>query len=570
MVVCLAPTIFSMVTAATIDAKHAAASLEAGVRGRVDMRCKGYPEIWVDGHPRPLKLKRGLALLVYLSELARKVARTQLAETLWPDAPPETARARLRRLCHEVNGVLGLDLLLGDADALWLDGMGEGAMSDVARVRQGAQQWLATPPGARARESLEDLLTSDSHQVLNGFELDSDVFSAWLDARSGEQERLVVRALSRAAEHLCASGEPALAAEVAIRLIDIDALSDLGHVVLLTARSRLGDAAGVEAAYFACAEVLRSELGIRPSAQIEAAYADARAQLTVLPEQRAARPSLSPPIRFADTVDGSVAYLELGGGDTTLVILFGLWSHLEVSWEEPRIRAILDRLARSFRVVLVDRRGTGLSDRVDQQQSTRAGVEDIDAVRRALGVEQLWLLGNSVGGAIAVEYASVFPTRVQGLMLYGSGARGTWSPDYPWALTEQQQKKWLHELQSSWGGATSLAQFAPSMANDQPTRDWWARMLRQSASKNGIPLLLRALGGMDVCDRLPALRVPTLVLQREGDLIVREGAARYLAEHIPGARLVLLEGVDHPLWYGDTSAALDEIERFVRAHRQVP
>jgi len=553
----------------TLDAKDSAAPLEARAPARVDIRCKSYPEIWIDGQSKALKLKRGLALLVCLSEQSRKVARTQLAETLWPDAPPDTARARLRRLCHEVNSVLELDLLVGDADALWLDDAACSVTSDVGLVRQSAQHLLATPDDARRRELLQHLLPSDSHRLLEGFELDSDVFSAWLDGRRSEQERLVVRALSRAAEQLCASAQPESAAEASMRLIDIDALADAGHAVLLTARSQLGDAAGVEAAYFACAEVLRSELGIRPSALIEAAYAEARAQLTVMPGQRTARPSLSPPIRFADTVDGSVAYLELGGGDTTLVILFGLWSHLEVSWEEPRIHAILDRLARSFRVVLVDRRGTGLSDRADQQQSTLAGVEDIEAVRRALGVERVWLLGNSVGGAIAIEYASLFPTRVEGLMLYGTGARGTWSPDYPWALTEQQQKKWLHELQTSWGGATSLAQFAPSMASDQDTRDWWARMLRQSASKNGIPLLLRALGGMDVCERLPALKVPTLVLQRVGDLIVREGAARYLAEHIPGAQLVLLEGVDHPLWYGDTAAALDQIERFVQARRQV-
>lgn len=541
----------------------------SGEHGRVHLRYAGYPTVQVNGRPVALKLKRGLALLVYLSELARRVSRTQTAEILWPDAPPDTARSRLRRLVHEVNGVLGLDGLVGDADTLWLDASALGGPSDVAQVRQSAQRLLSTRTKAFSREPLEHLLASDSHRVLHGFELDADVFQAWLDARRTEHALLVVRALSRAAEQLCAHGEPAWAAEAAERLIAIDPLADQGHAVLLAARARLGDAAGVEAAYFACAELLRSELGIRPSAHIEAAYADARHQLTALPQLREARASLSPPIRFADAVDGSVAYLELGGGDTTLVILFGLWSHLEVSWEEPRIRAVLDRLARSFRVVLVDRRGTGLSDRADQQQSTRAGVEDIDAVRRALGVEQLWLLGNSVGGAIAVEYASVFPTRVRGLMLYGTGARGTWAPHYPWALTEQQQKKWLHELQSSWGGATSLAQFAPSMANDQPTRDWWARMLRQSASKNGIPLLLRALGGMDVCARLPALQVPTLVLQRKGDLIVREGAGRYLAQHIPGAQLALLEGDDHPLWYGDTAAVLDEIERFVQAHSQI-
>ncbi len=540
------------------------------MRHRVDIRCRSYPAVHVDGMPVALKLKRGLALLVYLSELGRKVSRAHLAGMLWPDAPQGTARARLRRLCHEVNAVLGLELLKGDADALWLDVSQGSTSSDVAQVRQSAMQLLAHPDDDRSSESLQFLLVSDAHRVLDGFALESDVFNAWLDGHRSEQERLVARALSRAAEHLCARGQPALAAEAAARLIALDGLADLGHAVLMTARSQLGDAGGVEAAYFACAEVLRAELGIRPSAYIEAAYAEARAQLAVLPEQRSARVSLSPPIRFADSADGSVAFLELGGGDTTLVILFGLWSHLEVAWEEPRIRAILDRLAQSFRVVLVDRRGTGLSDRVGHQQSTLAGVEDIEAVRRALGVDQVWLLGNSVGGAIAIEYASVFPARVQGLMLYAAGARGTWAPDYPWALTAQQQDKWLHELQSSWGHTTSLAQFSPSMVNDPAAREWWARMLRQSASKNSFPTLLRALSGMDVRTRLAQLSLPTLVLQRTGDLIVREGAARYLAAHIPGAQLVLLEGADHCLWYGDTAAVLVEMERFVRSHSRRP
>jgi pimeloyl-ACP methyl ester carboxylesterase/DNA-binding SARP family transcriptional activator len=534
---------------------------------RVHLSCKGYPTVTVGAQVIVLKLKHGLALLVYFSELARKTSRTQIAELLWPDAPLETARARLRRLCHNTNAALGREVLVGDADSLWVSESAGSIGSDVSTVRKCAQQLLTSPADAASRESLEYLLESDSHRILDGFVLDSGTFSYWLDGRRNEQERLVMRALSFTGEHMCASGQPSLAAEAASRAVTIEPLADMGHALLLAARAQLGDAAGVEAAYFACAELLRQELGIRPSTLIESAYQDALAQLSEPPEQREAHTGRQPRIKFADTVDGAVAYLELGSGPSTLVILFGLWSHIEVAWEEPRIRAILDRLALRHRVVLVDRRGTGLSERIPleqaQQRSLKIGVEDVDAVRRALGVEQVWLLGNSVGGAIAIEYAAVFPAQVKGLILYAASARGTWAPDYPWALTDAQLEKWLLQIQTSWGRATSLEQFAPSMVNDETTRDWWARMLRQSTSRKSMSSLFSGFRATDVRARLPHLKVPTLVLQRQGDRIVREGAARYLASQIVNARLVVQPGADHSLWNGDTPAAIDEMERFV-------
>jgi pimeloyl-ACP methyl ester carboxylesterase/DNA-binding SARP family transcriptional activator len=533
----------------------------------VHLSCKAYPTVKVDAKVVKLKLKHGLALLVYFSELARKSSRTQMAELLWPDAPMEIARARLRRLCHNINAALGFEVLVGDADSLWVSESAGSIGSDVSTARRCAHQLLTSPTDPASRESLEHLLASDSHRILDGFVLDADTFSDWLDDRRNEQERLVMRALSFVGEHLCASGQPGLAAEAASRAVTIEPLADMGHALLLTARSQLGDAAGVEAAYFACAELLRQELGIRPSTLIEAAYQDALAQLAARPGQHEVRTGGPPNIKFADTTDGSVAYLELGSGPSTFVILFGLWSHIEVAWEEPKIRAILDRLALRHRVVLVDRRGTGLSERIPleqaQQRSLKIGVEDVDAVRRALGVEQVWLLGNSVGGAIAIEYASVFSAHVTGLILYAASARGTWAPDYPWALTDEQLEKWLLQIQTSWGRATSLEQFAPSMVNDEAVRNWWARMLRQSTSRKSMSSLFSGFRALDVRARLPQLKVPTLVLQRHGDRIVREGAARYLASQIVNARLVIQPGEDHSLWYGDTPASIDEMERFV-------
>jgi len=535
-----------------------------GAPAQVELCASGYPELRVDGRAVPLKLKRGLALLVLLSELRRKVARSRLAELLWPDASLDIGRARLRRLSHEVNGLLGLNLLAGDGDALWLAG---GLDCDVARVRAAALQVLAAPESPAAQATLERLCAPQAPGLLDGFELTSDSFMAWRDSRRVEHQQLLMRALTQLAGQANDSGQPARAAEAASALIRIDPLADAGHAALLAARAQLGDAAAVEAAYFACAEMLRDELGIRPSAQIEAAYAQAQRQLALRPGERLPTASAVAPIHFADSEDGTLAYLRLGSPQApcgTLVVLFGLWSHVEVAWEHAGIRAVLERLAQRFQVVLLDRRGIGLSERLAPPQDLSAGVQDLDAVRHALGVERIWLLGNSVGGAIAIEYASAYPQRVQGLMLYAAHACGSWADDYPWALRPEQRAAWLAQLRSAWGLSTSLERFAPSLAEDEAARHWWARMLRQAASRNSLPAILRAFASVDVRERLGTLRVPTLVVQREADRIVRAGVAHYLAVRIPGAELCLLPGEDHLLWAGDTGAVLDALEHFVR------
>lgn len=541
---------------------------------RVALLCRAYPALAVDGKPIDLRLKRGLALLLLLSEATRRSARAQLSETLWPGVPANVGRARLRRVAHEVNAAVAFPLVVGDNDSLWLDSGAGRVESDVATVRDAARQLLASSEAPQSLQSLETLLTPGSHGVAEGFSLDSDLFNAWLDTRRAEQLSLVMRALSQAGERLSAAGQPALAAEAAARLISLDPLADAGHAVLLQARGLLGDAAAVESAYFSCAELMRAEFGMRPSSRIELAYAAARAQLQATwsdeaPDQ-GTRSHRLPPIRFADADDGAVAYLELGRGETTVIVLFGLWSHVEVAWEEPSIRGMLQRLAQRWRVVLMDRRGSGLSERLGVQPSARSGADDVEAVRQAVGADKVWLIGNSVGGTIAIEYAHRYARHVHGLLLCGACARSTWAEDYPWALTSQQLSLWLDELRGSWGQATSWKHFAPSMANDPTAQDWWARMLRQSLSRNSLPLMLQAFARMDVRDALPTLRVPTLVVQRQGDRVVREGAARYLAQHVRGAELVTLPGDDHLIWCGNTDDVLSPMERFVERNGMCP
>lgn len=525
---------------------------------RIDLRLHTYPAVLREGIAVPLRLKRGLALVAFLAEAGRKVSRLQVASLLWPQADEALARGRLRRLLHEVNASVGAELLQADANTVWLDA----APSDTHTVRASARAVLDALPEAPPADHLNRVLGPNAHLLLDGFAIDSDTFSEWLDTQRAEHQRLLMRALQSLAEHLASGVDPQRAVDAAQRLIALDACSEGGYAALITALGHLGDAAAMESAYFRCAEVLRAELGVRPSAAVEAAYAAASARVRHESAPVLA-PSHRPRIRFAQTTEGAVAYSLHGAGPHTLVMVPGLLSHLEVVFEEPRLRRCLAWLAERYRVVVMDRRGTGLSERVGVQPTAAAAAEDIRAVLDHLGLQKAWIFGASVGGTIALEFAAVMPQRVQGLVLFGAGARGAWASDYPWAMKPEAMAQWLLMLRAGWGEATSVAAFAPSAAKDTQVHAWWARMLRTAASQNGIEQILRNFHAMDVRHRLSAIRAPTLVIQREGDRIVREGAGRHVAASIAGAQWLLLPGDDHWWWHGDADAVLHATQRFI-------
>lgn len=533
----------------------------------VQLRLSAYPEVQVGGVALQLALKRGLALLAVLSELRRRVARSQLGELLWPDVSRDVARTRLRRLVHNTNQALGFDAIAGDVDTLWIGGLS--VNSDVEQTRRIARRLLSEADPALTKEDFALLLLPDAHQILEGFEFGSDCFDEWVSQRRSEQHRLVARALQKACDFLLRRGVLDMAVEAAQRLTALDPLGDVAQAFLLRAHTCRGDIAALDSAYLAYAELLRHELGVRPSPGYEALYEELQKCVAqnnqVLGEEMnpSAPPALVAPIRYADAEDGAVAYLEVGNGPETLIVLFGIWSHLELAWENSTIRAILLELSRSRRVVVLDRRGVGLSERLSPDLSVQAGAADIEAVRRAIGADRICLFGNSVGGMIAIKYAATYPDKVAGLVLYAANARGSWSEDYPWSPTEAQLQTWAEKLHSNWGQATNLEDVAPSQINEPAAHNWWARMIRQAVSRNSLPTLVREFARMDVRALLPKLVGPVLILQREGDRIVRLGTAHYLSKNIPHARLCVLPGNDHHLWAGDAQAVMAEIERFL-------
>jgi pimeloyl-ACP methyl ester carboxylesterase len=234
-------------------------------------------------------------------------------------------------------------------------------------------------------------------------------------------------------------------------------------------------------------------------------------------------------------------------------------------WGEPCARAFLTALSSIGRLIIFDRRGVGLSDRIGATPAVEATAKDIGTVMTAVGSRKAVLIGSSEGGPGCVYFAATSPERVQGLILCGCLARGSRTKDYPFALTTAQFEAWLRQLIGQWGGAAGLEVFAPSLAGNRLAESWWAGLLRSASSPGAVKGVLEAMRDMDVRSLLPRITVPTLVLHRTGDRAVRIEAGRHLAASIGKARFVELPGNDHWIWVGDQARVIEEIRNYIQA-----
>jgi len=276
-----------------------------------------------------------------------------------------------------------------------------------------------------------------------------------------------------------------------------------------------------------------------------------------------------PTTKYAKSGDVHIAYQVVGEGAQNLVLVPGWVSHIEYAWEDPSLSHFLRRLASFSRLILLDRRGTGLSDRVNELPSLEQRMDDVRAVMDAAGVERAALFGLSEGGPMCLTFAATYPHRTSALILYGTFARMLRAPDYPIGVPAELLGKFLEFVEQSWGtGSLSADYFAPSMARDEAFRRSWARFERLAVSPAGIKALLRITQDTDARHALSVIRVPTLVIHREGDHVVRVENARYIAERIQGAKYVELPGPDHFPFVGDTDAILDEVEEFMTGARR--
>ncbi|HEY4211331.1 MAG TPA: alpha/beta fold hydrolase [Steroidobacteraceae bacterium] len=506
------------------------------------VRTLGFPQIRHDGRLCDLPLRKGLALLTYLAEAKGPVSRDVLAALLWPEDSEDIVRARLRRLLHRLQLALGHDALTIDRSTVqWSSETGIQVDSQLFEQACDASQFEHA-----CRLYLGDFLEGFSPG-------DCPQFDEWAFFRREALRGRAIQALERAVHDKNTAGDYAAAVAHAGRLVALDPLSEVYGRHLIRNLLLAGDRVTAERHLEALTRRLRDELHVTPEAETRALLnADARS----------ARDDL-PPTRYVSGAGVHLAFQICGAGQIDVLVSGGFLSHVERLWEEPRCREFLSSLARMSRLILFDRRGTGLSDRVGFTPSVDATAQDIGTVLDAAGSRRVVLFGASEGGPACIRFAADHPDRVAGLILFASLAKGSAAPDYPHALQTAQYDTWLKQLIAAWGGPAGIETFAPSLSGDPQARAWWAGLLRAASSPGALKGVLEALRDTDVRPLLGRISVPTLVLHRRDDRAVRIGAGRHLASHIVQAHFVELDGADHWPFAGDQQSVLANIKRFV-------
>lgn len=279
-----------------------------------------------------------------------------------------------------------------------------------------------------------------------------------------------------------------------------------------------------------------------------------------------------PETKYARSGDVNIAYQVIGDAPLDLVFVMGWVSHLEYFWAEPTFARFLTRLSSFARLILIDKRGTGLSDRVPLAElpTLEQRMDDVRAVMDAVGSEHAALCGVSEGGPMCSLFAATYPEKTAALVMIGTYAKRIRDAEYKWAPTLAERQHFLEEIGRHWGGPVGLEERAPSVCQDARFREWWATYLRMGASPGAAVALTKMNAEIDVRHVLPTVRVPTLVLHRTGDRCLKVEEGRYVAEKIPGARFVELPGEDHLPFVGDQEAILAEVEEFLTGVRHTP
>ncbi|MEL7341819.1 MAG: alpha/beta hydrolase, partial [Bacteroidota bacterium] len=265
----------------------------------------------------------------------------------------------------------------------------------------------------------------------------------------------------------------------------------------------------------------------------------------------------------------NIAYQVYGSGPVDLVYIPGWVSNIDWMWACPELVYFFTELGKVCRIILFDKRGTGLSDRIVESSTMEERMDDIRAVMDAVGSEKAFLFGHSEGGSVSALFAATYPNRTIGLLTFGIFAKRRYSEAYPWAPTDEERGEVYDMIDQSWGsGDMNLASLAPSKGNDKAFMSWLANYFRSGASPSAAMVLTRMNTEVDIIHVLSSIRVPCLILQRTNDIDVKIEEGRFIADRIPGARFVELPGNDHLFWIGDADRVLKEMKTFI--HRTNP
>jgi pimeloyl-ACP methyl ester carboxylesterase/DNA-binding CsgD family transcriptional regulator len=274
--------------------------------------------------------------------------------------------------------------------------------------------------------------------------------------------------------------------------------------------------------------------------------------------------------KYARSGGVSIAYQVVGEGPVDLVLVLGWVSHLAYVWELPALASFLDRLASFSRLIIFDKRGCGMSDRVHPLPTLEQRMDDVRAVMDAAGSGKAAVMGISEGGVMSALFAATYPERTASLIIDGSYPSALRRPGYPWGMTEEQMDSMLAKRWETWGQPGGMDRYAPTQVDNPEVARWWATFTQMSASPGDAVDLLRMNTLIDIRGILPAIRVPALIIHANGDRVAPIEAGRYLAEQIPNARLRELDSIDHWPYFGDADLVIGEVQEFLTGVRTAP
>jgi DNA-binding SARP family transcriptional activator/pimeloyl-ACP methyl ester carboxylesterase len=525
----------------------------------------GAPRFERAGRPIEISLHKAIGLLVYLAVTKQVYSRDTLATLFWPDSDQTSARASLRRTIYALGKTIGEGVFAFGADTIGLDPQAN-LWIDLD-IFQSLVRDCSSPdpsPDELSPECLARLAEATrlySDEFLAGFTLrDSPAFDEWQFFQAEQLRQSLAQVLVRLIHTHETSGafEPAIL--YARRWLALDPMHEPAHRKLMQLYNGSGQQAAALRQYQQCVKVLDEELHLPPQPETSELYERIRLGREPGPTVKTVE---RPTTRYVQSGDVHIAYQVLGHGPVDVVFIGGWLSHLEQIWEEPGLAQFFRRLASFSRLILFDKRGVGLSDRVGYPPTLENTMDDVLAVMGAAGCERAVLFGVSEGGTSSALFAATYPQRASGLILYGTLAKGTKSADYPWALTLEQYDKWLDQIMVNWGEALDLEIFAPSRAHDERFSEWWSKSLRLASSPGEVRAVLEVMRDSDVRVALSTIRVPALVIHRTGDRAIYVGSGRFIARQIPGAKYVELPGDDHWWWVGNAQDILNQVEKFL-------
>ncbi|MGZ3673634.1 MAG: alpha/beta fold hydrolase [Ktedonobacterales bacterium] len=526
---------------------------------QLSLRLFGAPQVTCHGQPISLRFHKELALLIYLAGTNRLHTRLALATLFWPEQDQPSALAALRRTLYQLKVDLGEGILDVTRGTVRLSAEVE-VQVDTRTFLEAAHlcRGHAHPPQAPFASCvavLEIAVRLYVDDFLAGFSLpDSPLFDDWQFFEREGLRAECLRILAMLTAYYEQQQDYDQAIEMARRWLSREPYHEPAHRALIRLYTLIGQPAAAARQYDLCKRLLFEEMGMPPHPETERLYQaikDRSGDLTVRPQTH-----------YTQSGTTYLAYQTMGAGVVDLFVIGGFISHLEQLWEEADLAGFVQHLSTVARVIVYDKCGVGLSDRVGTVPSRERQIADALAILRAAGSSRAVILAVSDGAATAIPLAVQHPEHIVGLIIYGGQAKGVRSTEYPWGLSPTQYQHWMEKLVKGWGGPINLEYFAPSRAHDQRLRQWWAQTQRLASSPGAVQRILEGIRDADVRPLLQHLRVPTLILHRSGDRCVPVESGRYLASHIPQARYVELSGDDHWWWVGDTHHLLEEIKGF--------